>query len=105
MSSTPSPPATHPPPRRKSCVVFLCDGGYLFPTLVAAAQARTHTPADVEIRIFPDGVDLDEARIAAIAKLCGARAEPVPGKVIDQIERSVPPGFFRTHVNRSALFR
>lgn len=85
--------------------MFLCDGGYLFPTLVAAAQARAQTPADVEIRIFLDGVDLDEACIATIAKLSGARAEPIPGKVIDQIEHSVPPGFFQTHVNRSALFR
>jgi len=51
---------------RSACVAFVCDEGYLFPTLVAAVQARRHAPAaraDVAVCAIGDA----SAAIAAFA--------------------------------------
>jgi lipopolysaccharide biosynthesis glycosyltransferase len=89
-----------------ACIVFLCDTGYLFASLLCARQARAYAPAGTDIAIFVDGLTLSDDAIRAIQSLTGVRLLPVPDSLIAKIEAGIPADLFRnTHINRSSLFR
>jgi lipopolysaccharide biosynthesis glycosyltransferase len=89
----------------RQCIVLLCDEGYLFPSLVCAAQARAHAPASADVVIFLETHELTDERKAILQSASGATVRTVPDWLIEKLNKSVPGGFFRTHVNRAALFR
>lgn len=86
------------------CIVFTTDTGYLFPTLVSAAQARRHaSPDKADVLIFC--VDLDAATQAIVAPICrreGVTLQCLPSHVIEGqtamlarlfLNRFVPPHY------------
>jgi len=87
------------------CIAFLCDEGYLFPTLVCAKQARAQAPADTDIVILLDAPALDEERRARLEAISGASLRLIPAWLPRIIDERVPEGFFQTHVSKAALFR
>ena len=89
----------------RQCIVLLCDEGYLFPSAVCASQARAHAPTSTDVVIFLETDRLTDERKRILESATGAEVRTVPGWLIEKLDRSVPEGFFRTHVNRAALFR
>lgn len=90
---------------QRACVAFLCDLGYLFPTLVCAKQARANAPVDTDVIIFLDSPAVTDEWRAAVEAASGVSIRKIPAEITARLDTSVPEGFFQTHVNRSALFR
>ena len=69
----------------KCCICYTTDKGYLFPTLVSAAQARRNvSPGKADVAIFSFGAD--EAAQAIFSRICldeGIRFFPVDFDMID----------------------
>lgn len=89
----------------RPCIVLLCDEGYLFPSLVCARQARAYAPGNADIVVFVETDRLTPERRSRCEKVTGAMLCQVPDWLRDVLDRSVPDGFFQTHVSRAALFR
>lgn len=83
----------------------MCDDGYLFPSSVCAKQARLHAPESADVVIFIETNELTDERRRILETNTGAIVRTVPQWLIEKLDRSVPEGFFQTHVNRAALFR
>jgi lipopolysaccharide biosynthesis glycosyltransferase len=90
---------------RRQCIALLCDEGYLFPSLVCAKQAREHAPASADVVVFLESDRLTPERKGIFETVTGASIRVIPAWLTDLLDRSVPKDFFRTHVNRAALFR
>lgn len=91
--------------RQRQCIVLMCDDGYLFPSSVCAKQARAYAPESADVVIFIETDELTDERKRILEDATGAIVRTVPKWLIEKLDRSVPEGFFRTHVNRAALFR
>ncbi len=89
----------------RQCIALLCDEGYLFPTLVSAKQAREHAPNSADVVVFLESDRLTAHCESILKSITGADIRIIPGWLTDLLDRSVPKDFFRTHVNRAALFR
>ena len=100
-SRAPAPLAANP----RNCIAMLCDRGYLFPTLVCAGQARAHAPRDTDVMLFLDDPEFSTELASDLERLTGARIRPVPADYTRLLDEAIPDGFFKTHVNRAALFR
>ena len=83
----------------------MCDDGYLFPSSVCAKQARIHAPESADVVIFIETKELTDERKSILEANTGAIVRTIPQWLIEKLDRSVPEGFFQTHVNRAALFR
>lgn len=90
---------------KRQCIVLLCDEGYLFPSLVCAKQARLHAPASTDVVLFLETRHLAVERRRVFESVTGAAIRTIPDWLIEMLDKSVPDGFFQTHVNRAALFR
>jgi lipopolysaccharide biosynthesis glycosyltransferase len=91
--------------RLSTCISFLCDQTYLFPTLVAAKQASAHAAGLADIVIVLSGSSLSADQLALYEKVSGAKIQSLPTHLNALIDNSIPPDFFKTHVNRAALYR
>ncbi len=89
----------------RQCIVLMCDEDYLFPSLVCAKQARAHAPASADVVIFLETDHLDPERKRVFEAASGATVRPIPDWLLSLLTKSVPEGFFKTHVSRAALFR
>lgn len=89
----------------RTALCFLCDEGYLFPTLVAAKQAVRNLPSQTEVIIFLQSGSVAEWRKQILEAGTGATIRLMPSWIDELIDRSVPDDFFKTHVNKSALYR
>src|SRR4051812_45891620 len=90
---------------KRQCIVLLCDEGYLFPSLVCAKQARAQAPDSADVVVFLETDRLTPERQSMLESASGAAIRIIPTWLTDLLDRSVPAGFFQTHVNRAALFR
>ncbi|HUO23954.1 MAG TPA: glycosyltransferase [Caulobacteraceae bacterium] len=89
----------------KTCLCFICDEGYLFPTLVAAKQAVDHSDGLIDVIIYLNKNVLDYASRRRLEELSGCQIKSIPDWIETLIDESVPDGFFKTHVNKFALYR
>jgi lipopolysaccharide biosynthesis glycosyltransferase len=89
----------------RQCIVLMCDEDYLFPSLVSAKQARANAPASADVVIFLETDHLDPDRKRIFEAASGAIVRTIPDWLLSLLTRSVPEGFFKTHVSRAALFR
>jgi lipopolysaccharide biosynthesis glycosyltransferase len=89
----------------KTSLCFICDEGYLFPTLVAAKQAVDNAGSIIDVIIFVNQDALDHTSRRQLEKLSGCEIRSIPEWVESLIDNSVPEGFFTTHVNKFALYR
>jgi lipopolysaccharide biosynthesis glycosyltransferase len=89
----------------RQCIVLMCDEGYLLPSLVCAKQARQYSPESADVVVFLEAEHLDPERKHAFESVTGAAIRLIPGWLTAILDKSVPAGFFQTHVNRAALFR
>jgi lipopolysaccharide biosynthesis glycosyltransferase len=90
---------------KRQCIVLLCDEGYLFPSLVCAKQAREHAPTSADVVVFLETDRLTPERQKVFETVSGAAVRVIPAWLTELLDRSVPKDFFKTHVNRAALFR
>ena len=90
---------------RSTCIALLCDQTYLFPTLVAAKQASVQAAGLADIVIVLSSSNLSPDQLALYETVSGAKIQPLPTHLNALIDKSIPPDFFKTHVNRAALYR
>ena len=91
--------------RSSTCLSFLCDQKYLFPTLVAAKQASAQTAGLADIVIVLSSSNLSADQLSLYETVSGAKILPLPAHLNELIDKNIPPDFFKTHVNRAALYR
>lgn len=90
----------------KNCIVFACDKGYLLPSLVAAKMAKTHAPANTDVRVMVDEVGIPEEALAQMEAASGAQVRLIAKDVIDEVTNRIAPDHFEgSTLTRAALFR